>query len=113
MSAGRRKAATPSSEVFALHAQFCKVFSNATRLRVMWELQQGERTVTDLADAIGVSLTNLSQHLRVMRTIGVLSVRRDGQSLYYRSASPHFFAGCTRIRQGIMEVMMRRPKLGK
>lgn len=113
MSAGRRKEATPSREVFALHAQFCKVFSNPTRLRVMWELQRGERTVTDLADAIGVSLANLSQHLRVMRTIGVVTVRRDGQSLYYRAASPHFFAGCKRIRLGIMEVVTRRPRLRK
>ena len=101
----------PSDEVFALHAQFCHVFSNPTRLRVMWELQQGERTVTELADEIGVSLTNLSQHLRVMRTIGVLVVRREGQSLYYRAASPHFFAGCTEIRQGIMEITKQQPRL--
>jgi DNA-binding transcriptional ArsR family regulator len=113
MGAGRRRAVTPSAEVFALHAQFCKVFSNPTRLRVMWELQQGERMVTHLADAIGVSLANLSQHLRVMRTIGVVAVRREGQSLYYRTASPHFFAGCTCIRQGIMEVMTRQPRLRK
>ena len=113
MSPGRRRAPTPSAEVFALHAQFCKVFSNPTRLRVMWELQQGERTVTDLAGAIGVSLANLSQHLRVMRTIGVVAVRREGQSLHYRAASPHFFAGCKRIRQGIMEVVARQPRLRK
>jgi ArsR family transcriptional regulator len=111
MGAGRRRAATPSAEVFALHAQFCKVFSNPTRLRVMCELQHGERTVTDLADAIDVSLANLSQHLRVMRTIGVVTARREGQSLYYHSASPHFFAGCTRIRQGILEVMTRQIRL--
>jgi DNA-binding transcriptional ArsR family regulator len=103
----------PSDELFALQAQFCQVFSNPTRLRVMWELRQGERTVTELAEDIGVSLTNLSQHLRVMRTIGVLLVRRDGQSLYYRAASPRFFAGCTEIRQGIMEVMTRQPRLRK
>lgn len=111
MPAGRRRVATPDAGVFALHAQFCKVFSNPTRLRVMWELQQGERTVTDLAEAVDVNLANLSQHLRVMRTIGVVTVRREGQSVYYRSASAHFFAGCARIRQGIVEISMRQRRL--
>jgi ArsR family transcriptional regulator len=111
MAKRRARETAPGPEVLAMHAQFCKVFSHPTRLRVMWELQQGERTVTDLANTIGISLANLSQHLRLMRTLGVVTPRRRGQSLSYRVTSPHFFAGCARIRQGIRDVMRRSARL--
>lgn len=113
MAPRRRRAVAPSPEVFALHAQFCKVFSHPVRLRVMWELQQSERTVTDLAHAVGVNLANLSQHLRIMRDLGVVACRRRGQNLSYRATSPHFFAGCSRIRRGIQDVMTRSPRLDR
>ncbi len=101
-----------TDDIFALHAQFCKVFSNPVRLRVQWELAEGERTVTELAEAIGVTLANLSQHLRIMREMGIVATRRQGQNLYYRTTSPHFHAGCRLIRQGIQEVLLRRHSLG-
>jgi ArsR family transcriptional regulator, virulence genes transcriptional regulator len=101
-----------TADIFALHAQFCKVFSNPVRLRVMWELAEQERTVTELAEIIGVTLANLSQHLRMMRDLGVVTTRRQGQNLYYSATSPHFHAGCTLIRQGIQEVLLRHPALG-
>lgn len=96
-------------DIFVFHAQFCKVFSNPVRLKVLWNLSDGERTVTDLASAIGVSLTNLSQHLRIMRAQGVVEARRDGQNIWYSVSSHHFFAGCLMIRKGIREVMQRYP----
>ncbi len=99
-------------DIFSLHSQFCKVFANPLRLRIMWELGGGERTVSELAEAIEVSISNVSQHLRVMRALGVVTTRRDGQRQYYRTTSAHFLAGCRSIRQGIQEVFVARRKLG-
>jgi ArsR family transcriptional regulator, virulence genes transcriptional regulator len=101
-----------TANIFELHAQFCKVFSNPVRLQVMWEVAERERPVTELAEAIGVSVQNLSQHLRLMRSLGVVNVRRDGQFLYYRAASPHFHAGCSMIREGIRDVIRAQQGLG-
>jgi DNA-binding transcriptional ArsR family regulator len=98
-------------DIFVLHAQFCKIFANPVRLRVMWELRMGERTVSDLAEALEVSVSNISQHLRVMRSLGVVATRRDGQRQYYRTTSDHFLVGCRHIRQGVQEVMAARRTL--
>ena len=100
------------TDIFVLHAQFCKIFANPVRLRIMWELRNGERTVSDLADVLEVSVSNVSQHLRVMRSLGVVATRRDGQRQHYRTTSDHFLVGCRHIRQGVQEVIAARRTLG-
>lgn len=102
----------PAEDIYELHARFCKLFSNPVRLQVLWEIAEKERSVTELAETIGVSVQNLSQHLRRLRSLGVVRVRRDGQFLYYRAASPHFHAGCSLIREGIREVIQAQSGFG-
>ncbi len=91
-------------ELFARHADFCRVFSDEKRLRIMWMLGEGEHTVSEIAAHLGVSLQNTSQHLRVMRDKGAVCTRRHGQTIYYRVANPKTLAGCRLIRQAIVEM---------
>jgi len=65
-------------------AEYCRVFSNAKRVLILWILGTEEMSVSDIASALGASLQNTSQHLRVMKDRGILSSRREGQSKYYR-----------------------------
>ena len=65
-------------------AEYCRVFSNAKRVLILWLLGTEEMSVSDIASALDASLQNTSQHLRVMKDRGVLSSRRDGQIKYYR-----------------------------
>ena len=51
-------------------------------------MEEGEATVGDLADAIGLSQSALSQHLARMREEGIVTFRRDAQTLWYRIADP-------------------------
>ena len=71
-------------------AQYCQVFSNATRILILWALGTDEMTVSDIASEVGASLQNTSQHLRLMRDRGILSSRRDGQAIYYRVVNNDF-----------------------
>ncbi len=64
-------------------AEICGVFGNAHRVLIVWALISGERTVSDIASAIGCSLQNASQHLRLMKDKGLLTSRRDGNTIYY------------------------------
>jgi DNA-binding transcriptional ArsR family regulator len=48
-----------------------------------------ELSVNDLAKAVGLSQSALSQHLAKMREEGVLATRRDAQTVYYRIADPN------------------------
>jgi len=91
-------------ELFARHADFCRVFSDDKRLRIMWLLGDGERTVSEITAHLGVSLQNTSQHLRVMRDKGAVRTRRDGQTIYYSIANDKILAGCRLIRQALIEL---------
>lgn len=61
--------------------------ANTKRLMVLCNLIDGERSVGDLADIVGLSSAALSQHLGKMRALGLVTTRRDGQTIYYRLAS--------------------------
>lgn len=90
-------------DIFARHADFCRVFGDEMRLRIMCFLGEGERSVGEIAEHIGRSMQNTSQHLRVLRDKGAVEQRREGQNVLYRIANPKFLAGCTLIRQGLLE----------
>jgi DNA-binding transcriptional ArsR family regulator len=65
-------------------AKFCKVFSNARRVRILWALVEGELSVGAIAEAVGSSLQNVSQHLGTMKAHNLVTFRREGQTIYYR-----------------------------
>ena len=71
-------------------ATYCRVFSNARRVLILWVLGKEEMSVSDISSAVGASLQNTSQHLRLMKDRGILSSRRDGQTVYYRVESDGF-----------------------
>lgn len=63
-----------------------KAMANEARLMVLCHLIEGERSVTELQDAVGLSQSAMSQHLAVLRDQGVVAARREGQSVFYRVA---------------------------
>jgi DNA-binding transcriptional ArsR family regulator len=65
-----------------------KLLGDPVRLSLLAALQDGERTVTDLARAIRRSQPNVSQHLAALARAGLVSARRDGNHVFYRSADP-------------------------
>jgi ArsR family transcriptional regulator, virulence genes transcriptional regulator len=95
-------------DIFEMHAEFCKVFSDPKRLRIMWCLQKGERSVGDVARELGLTLSNVSQHLRMMYDRGAVTYRREGKTIIYRIANDKFIQGCLLIREGLMEQLHSR-----
>jgi DNA-binding transcriptional ArsR family regulator len=61
--------------------------ANAKRLMVMCNLLEGEKSVGELAELVGLSQAALSQHLGKMRALNLVATRRDGQTIYYGLAS--------------------------
>ena len=62
-------------------------------------LANGERTVESLADAIGLSVANTSQHLQVLRRAGLVSTWRAGNHIHYALAGGDVFALWATIRE--------------
>ena len=69
-----------------------KAMANEARLMVLCHLIEGERSVTELQDAVGLSQSAMSQHLAVLREQEIVATRRDGQSVYYRISNDHAMA---------------------
>ncbi len=70
-------------------AQLLKLMGNEKRLLLMCFLaERGEMAVGELAEAVELSQSALSQHLAKMRADGLVEFRRDAQTLYYRVSDP-------------------------
>jgi len=81
-------------ERYRLHAEICKVLTEPKRLMLLDTLRGRERTVGELAVAIGVTLPNASQHLAVLRSAGLVDGRRTGTTVNYRLAEPAIIEAC-------------------
>lgn len=68
-------------------ARLLKALANERRLSILCLLGRGEIRVGDLADAVGLSQSALSQHLARLRAEGLVRTRRDGLTIFYRLAS--------------------------
>jgi DNA-binding transcriptional ArsR family regulator len=71
-------------------AGLLKLLANENRLLILCRLAvAGEMSVGDLADAVDLSQSALSQHLAKMREDGLLATRREAQTVFYRIADPN------------------------
>ena len=68
---------------YNLHADMCKTISNPRRQAILDTIRNGEMTVSELIERTGISQANLSQHLSILRSKGVVNTRRDGNNVYY------------------------------
>ena len=70
-------------------AGLLKALSNASRLLVLCHLAEGaELSVNQLVDRVGLSQSALSQHLAKLREEGLVSTRKQAQTVFYRVADP-------------------------
>lgn len=60
-----------------------RALAHETRLGIIWLLRDGERNVNDLASELGVSLSNISQHLRILRDREILLTKKQGNQVFY------------------------------
>lgn len=65
-------------------ARISKALASPLRLVIVDVLAQGERSVEDLAAAVGAKLANTSAQLQVLRNAGLVATRRDGNRIWYR-----------------------------
>lgn len=84
-------------------AGFLKLMANARRLLILCELLQGEHSVGDLARAVGLSQSALSQHLAKLRRARLVATRREAQTIHYSLADP----GVTKVIGALYDLYCR------
>lgn len=69
-------------------AVVARALGDPKRLCVLESLAGGEASVGELATRVACQVPNMSQHLAVLRSAGLVTARRDGSTVYYRLADP-------------------------
>jgi ArsR family transcriptional regulator len=77
---------SPKRALFAQFAAVAKAVAHPHRLELLEQIAQGERSVERLAERVGLSIANASQHLQQMRRVGLLVARREGKYVLYSLA---------------------------
>lgn len=72
----------------AAAARLMKLMASEQRLIILCKLGEGECSVGQLAEHVGLAQSAASQHLAKLRAEGVVGTRRDGQTIYYRLTDP-------------------------
>jgi rhodanese-related sulfurtransferase/DNA-binding HxlR family transcriptional regulator len=76
----------PKQALYAEFASVARALGSQHRLEILEHLAQGERGVEALAERVGLSIANTSQHLQQLRRAGLVASRRDGKFVLYRLA---------------------------
>lgn len=81
--------ATRDKKRFLLLAQTFQALGDSSRIQIVWALSLGELCVTDLTLALEMSQPAVSHHLRILRQLYLVKVRRDGRTSYYSLDDEH------------------------
>jgi DNA-binding transcriptional ArsR family regulator len=99
--------------IFRLQAAISKTMANPLRVAILYHLKSGEKTVNQLADIVGASQSNVSQHLSLLRQRELVKTRKIGSSVYYSVASPKISQACDMIREVLWEQLRQKHELAK
>jgi len=98
-------------ELYEIHAEMCKVFSNSTRLEILNLLRDKELSVTELIEKTNLSQANISQHLSIMKSKGIVTSNRKGKNIYYKLVNPKIIKAFDIIREILAERLKKDGKI--
>jgi len=101
------------TEIFEMHAEFCRMIANSKRLMIIELLAKKEMSVNKIAQSLDLQQSNISQHLRVLRSQQIVDTRKDGQTVYYRLTNTRLAKVCSDIRSILLEGMEQRGRKAK
>ncbi len=70
-------------------AEIFKILGDQTRVKILYILSQKELCVCDIANILNMSMPAISNHLRILRALRLVSYRKKGRSVYYTLADKH------------------------
>jgi DNA-binding transcriptional ArsR family regulator len=102
-----------ATEMYALHARLCRAIADPKRLLIIDALRDGERSVGEIAEELGFSQPNTSQHLAILRARNVVSTSRSGNTIYYSLNGRKIIEAIDLLRSFMAEAMVgEEPEAG-
>ena len=78
-----------SRKMSVLLAETFQALGDSSRIQIVWALSHGELSVGKLAEILEMSQPAVSHHLRTLRNLKLVRVRRDGRTSYYSLDDAH------------------------
>ncbi len=97
------KISSNTSTIYEMQAEICSALASAVRLQILDILSEGETTSSDLLEVLVISKANLSQHLAVLKDVGIIQSRKEGQFQYMSLAIPKIKEACSLVRSLLVE----------
>jgi len=88
-----------AKKVYIRNAQLYKTFAHPTRLEIMNIIRDREVSVDQLSKIIGISESNTSQHLAILRHLKIVEIRRVNHNILYRLTDPRIIETCQILRK--------------
>ena len=98
-------------EIYKLHAEMCKVFSNPIRLEILNLLKGGKMSVTELMNETKLSQANISQHLSIMKSKGIVVSERNRKNIYYKLQNSKIIKAFDIIKEVLTERLEKNRKI--
>jgi len=98
-------------ELYKIHAEMCKVFSNHIRLEILNLLRDKEMSVTELIEKTKLSQANISQHLSIMKNKGIVTSNRRGKNIYYQLTNLKIVKAFDIIKEVLTERLRKNSKI--
>lgn len=70
-------------------AEFYKMFGDETRLKILFQLDEGEKCVCDLCDALDMNQSAVSHQLKNLKAARLVAARKDGKHVFYSFDDDH------------------------
>lgn len=70
-------------------ADLFKIFSDSTRIRILYALMDGEKSVSEICEVVEMTQSAVSHQLKTLKSSHLVKVRRDGKAMLYSLADDH------------------------
>lgn len=88
-----------TQEITALHAGICSALADPRRILLLYALNERPRNVSELARELGISQPTASRHLNLLRERGLVTARREGQSVVNTLADERIIEALDLLRE--------------
>lgn len=90
---------------------FCKALANPIRIEIIDVLNDKELTFGELQNETGVLKSNLSQHLSLMVSNGILVQRKEGLNVYFKLSTDRITTACRIMREVLIDNLRKQSEL--
>lgn len=109
-SVRKKKLPQVSEEALALIASWFRTLAEPSRLKILRALEEGEKNITELVEATGLTQANVSRHVQSLVEAGMVGRRREGLAAICFIADPSITDLCDNVCNNLLKRLSQQVK---